>query len=108
MGSEWNTTSLILQDRFLPPKTRGAYDFVDRSNKALRFCRVGARLTQAMTVAGLQNILTELPIVDENEYVFNPSAPSDGWKHGFLHWYPVGGDRGNAGRIKLAGSPENP
>ncbi|HKM83823.1 MAG TPA: hypothetical protein VJY15_23065 [Candidatus Acidoferrum sp.] len=66
------------------------------------------RLTQAMTVAGLQNILTELPIVDENEYVFNPSAPSDGWKHGFLHWYPVGGDRGNAGRIKLAGSPENP
>ena len=33
------------------------------------------------------------------------SAP---WQPGHLHWIPVGKDRGNGGRIKLAGEPMNP
>jgi hypothetical protein len=33
------------------------------------------------------------------------SAP---WQPGKLHWVPVGRDRGNGGRIKLAGEPMNP
>ena len=31
-----------------------------------------------------------------------------GWQPGKLHWIPVGMDRGNGGRIKLAGEPMNP
>ena len=30
------------------------------------------------------------------------------WQPGNLHWIPVGMDRGNGGRIKLAGEPMNP
>ena len=30
------------------------------------------------------------------------------WQPGKLHWVPVGSDRGNGGRIKLAGEPMNP
>src|SRR5206468_3447628 len=30
------------------------------------------------------------------------------WTEGGLHWYAVGGQPGNAGRIKLAGAPEHP
>lgn len=68
----------------------------------------GERAAQALTVKDLGKLLRDLPIIGENDYAFNASNPENGWNEGFLHWYPVGGDRGNAGRIKLAGSPENP
>jgi hypothetical protein len=49
-----------------------------------------------------------LCIVPEPDYRFNAKRPCESWQEGKLHWYPVGADRGNAGRIKLAGAPENP
>jgi hypothetical protein len=70
--------------------------------------KFGERAGHALTTHELGKLLLDLPIVGENDYLFNASNPELGWKEGFLHWYPVGGDRGNAGRIKLAGSPENP
>ena len=63
---------------------------------------------QATETKAIRDLLSSLPIVPENEYVFAESDPERGWRPGHLHWYPVGRDRGNAGRIKLAGSPENP
>lgn len=76
--------------------------------KHINAARFGERAANALTTQDLAKLMDDLPIVAENDYVFNPSNPELGWKEGFLHWYPVGGDRGNAGRIKLAGSPENP
>ena len=50
-----------------------------------------------------------LPIISPEQYQWlsdeQRSAP---WKSGHLHWIPVGKDRGNGGRIKLAGEPMNP
>jgi hypothetical protein len=65
-------------------------------------------LTSATSTKALRDILVPLPIVPEEDYKFSAADPSRGWRAGHLHWYPVGGDRGNAGRIKLAGAPENP
>jgi len=62
----------------------------------------------AMTRKAVDALLSRLPVVGENDYVFNPKDPFQGWVEGSFHWYPVGGERGNAGRIKLAGSPVNP
>ncbi|MBV8126713.1 MAG: hypothetical protein JO114_03500 [Planctomycetaceae bacterium] len=62
----------------------------------------------AITTQAVDALLAPLPIVPEPEYRFNPKSPSDTWQEGKLQWYPVGADRGNAGRIKLAGAPENP
>jgi hypothetical protein len=62
----------------------------------------------ATSSKAIKNLLTQLPIVGENEYLFDASDPERGWVPGYLHWFPVGRDRGNAGRIKHAGSPENP
>ncbi len=62
----------------------------------------------AITSHAVENILATLPIVPESDYAYNPRNPAAGWQEGKLHWYPVGGDGGNAGRIKLASSPENP
>ena len=62
----------------------------------------------ALSREAVDNLMAELPIVGDDEYVFHPDNPSDGWHEDHLHWYPVGGERGNAGRIKLAGAPENP
>lgn len=70
-----------------------------------------AFLTRAVAVTStkaVKDLLASLPVVPEGEYAFDESDPSSGWKEGHLHWYPVGSDRGNAGRIKLALSPENP
>lgn len=64
---------------------------------------MGALSTQAVT-----DLLTVLPIVGDGEYAFERKNPAMGWREGKLHWYPVGGDRGNMGRIKLAGHPEFP
>lgn len=64
--------------------------------------------TKALHSQSVESMLAGLPIVSDNDYVFRPENHADGWQEGFLHWYPVGAERGNAGRIKLAGSPENP
>ena len=49
-----------------------------------------------------------MPVVHETDYVWVDTEPSKGWQFGKLHWIPVGRDRGNAGRIQLAGDPYNP
>lgn len=64
---------------------------------------VGATSTDLM-----ESLLAKLPIVPENDKSFDPTKPEAGWKEGYLHWIPVGRDRGNAGRIKLANQPVNP
>lgn len=69
------------------------------------FLRTAVKANNSRAV---KELIAGLPIVDENAYTYDPTKPERGWKEGHLHWYPVGGDRGNAGRIKLAGSPENP
>jgi hypothetical protein len=65
-------------------------------------------LFEATSTSALRAVVARLPVVPENEYVFDEAAPDRGWRLGHLHWYPIGRDHGNAGRIKLAGSPENP
>jgi hypothetical protein len=62
----------------------------------------------ATSSKAVRDLLSSLPIVAENEYAFNELDPERGWREGHFHWYPVGRERGNAGRIKLAGAPENP
>lgn len=64
--------------------------------------------TRALHSQSVESLLKRLPIVSEDDYVFRPEDHSAGWREGLLHWFPVGAERGNAGRIKLAGSPENP
>jgi len=63
---------------------------------------------QATTVKSIMSLLSQLPIVDENDYAYDPSNPCKNWIEGKLHWIPLGKDRGNAGRIKLASRPEGP
>ena len=41
-------------------------------------------------------------------YIHDHEKPEVGWRSGYLHWIPVGGERGNAGRIKQANQPVNP
>src|SRR5438445_4881835 len=66
------------------------------------------KLLAAKTTPAVDNILGVLPIVSETEYTWTESKPEDGWRAGWLHWIPVGRDRGNAGRVQLAGDPYNP
>jgi hypothetical protein len=63
---------------------------------------------QATTVKSITSLLSQLPIVDENDYAYDPRDPIKNWVQGKLHWIPLGKDRGNAGRIKLASRPEGP
>src|SRR4051812_47512402 len=63
---------------------------------------------KATSSKAIKSLLARLPITPEKDYSFDVDAPQTGWQEGKLHWYPVGRDRGNAGRIKLAGNPENP
>lgn len=62
----------------------------------------------ASTVSAIELLLAKLPIVSEHDKTFDPAQPSLSWKEGRFHWLPVGNDRGNAGRIKLANQPVNP
>src|SRR5215469_5154364 len=62
----------------------------------------------ANTTQSMRSLLAQLPIVDENAFTFNTKDPQSGWQEGKLHWIPLGNDRGNAGRIKLANQGENP
>jgi hypothetical protein len=62
-------------------------------------------LRNARTPADIEALLATIPISS----VDYDSGPLDRiWEPGKLHWLPVGGDRGNAGRIKLANNPVNP
>lgn len=67
-----------------------------------------ARAIKATTSADIDALLAELPIASEHDYVFDEENPEKGWQPGKFHWIPVGGDRGNSGRIKQANLPVNP
>ena len=67
------------------------------------------RLLDARSTAQVEAIMASLPIVSPEEYQwFSADERSGPWQKGKLHWVPVGRDRGNGGRIKLAGEPMNP
>jgi hypothetical protein len=63
---------------------------------------------RAMTVSDVEGLLSQLPITPEDEYTYDPTNPTSGWRPGHFHWIPVGAERGNAGRIKQANQPVNP
>jgi hypothetical protein len=65
-------------------------------------------LLSAKTTAAVEKLLKEIPIVDETAYLWTDADPATGWQPGKVHWIPVGRDRGNAGRVQLAGDPYNP
>ncbi len=68
-----------------------------------------SRLMNARTTAQIEAILSGLPIVPPEQYQWLSADEQSGpWQPGKLHWVPVGRDRGNGGRIKLAGEPMNP
>jgi hypothetical protein len=66
-------------------------------------------LVKARTTAQIETILRQLEVVSSDEYFFDPNGNSTAkWKPGYLHWVPVGSERGNSGRIKLAAEPTGP
>src|SRR4051794_9605906 len=68
-----------------------------------------SRLLSARTTAQVEAVMSGLPIVSLDDYQWlSAKERSSRWKSGSLHWVPVGRDRGNGGRIKLAGEPMNP
>lgn len=67
-----------------------------------------SKLVSSKTSNSIEELLSLLPIIPHDDYVFNPDSPEQDWKNGSFHWQPVGHDRGNAGRIKLANEPINP
>lgn len=68
-----------------------------------------ARVLGARSTAQVEAIMSGLPIVPPEQYQWLSDTDRMGtWKAGYLHWVPVGRDRGNGGRIKLAGEPMNP
>jgi hypothetical protein len=67
------------------------------------------RLLAARTTAQVESLMAALPIVSPDQYQWvSADERSGSWQPGKLHWVPVGRDRGNGGRIKLAGEPMNP
>jgi hypothetical protein len=66
-------------------------------------------LLEARSVTQVEAILSTYPIVDPEAFQLDHDGKAVGkWRDGHLHWLPVGRDRGNGGRIKLAGHPTNP
>lgn len=66
-------------------------------------------ILNASTTDAVTRILKTLPIVDPEDYHLDYGGKIYGeWRDGYLHWLPVGMERGNGGRIKLAGKPTNP
>ena len=63
---------------------------------------------KATTSSDIKGLLSELPIVPDDDYAYTKENPEKGWQPGKFHWIPVGRDRGNAGRITLAATPINP
>jgi hypothetical protein len=67
------------------------------------------RLLSARTTDHLNAVMANLPIVSPDDYQWDYGEKRLGtWRPGHLHWIPVGLERGNSGRIKLAGEPTNP
>ncbi|WP_368506920.1 hypothetical protein [Bradyrhizobium lupini] len=67
------------------------------------------RLSSARSTGQVEAIMAGLPIVPPEQYQWLSDTERAGrWQPGNLHWVPVGRDRGNGGRIKLAGEPMNP
>lgn len=66
------------------------------------------RALHATTTDEVEALLAKLPIVPEDKYTYSEEDPEKAWEEGKFHWLPVGRDRGNAGRIKLANQPVNP
>lgn len=62
----------------------------------------------ATTIPAVDALIAQLPVTDVNKYHYDDETPEKGWVEGNFHWIPVGRDRGNAGRIKLAGKPVYP
>jgi hypothetical protein len=62
----------------------------------------------ATTIPAVDALVAQLPVTDVNCYHYDDENPERGWVAGNYHWIPVGRDRGNAGRIKLAGKPVYP
>lgn len=68
-----------------------------------------ARVLNARTTVQVEAIIAILSIVPPEQYQWDYGGKRIGkWKPGNLHWLPVGLERGNGGRIKLAGEPMNP
>lgn len=66
-------------------------------------------LLNARSISDVETILASYPIVDPEAFQLDHDGkPVGKWRDGHLHWLPVGRDRGNGGRIKLAGHPTNP
>lgn len=67
------------------------------------------RLLAASSTQAVEAALEGFPIVSPDNYQRGHDGEHiGGWREGHLHWLPVGADRGNAGRIKLAGEPTKP
>jgi hypothetical protein len=62
-------------------------------------------LMASATTKAVDDVLSKLPIVDANYYNYDDDLPEKNWTEHCYHWMPVGRDRGNAGRIRLAGKP---
>jgi hypothetical protein len=67
-----------------------------------------AKAIKATTSSDIKGLVSELPIVPDDDYAFTEENPENGWQPGKFHWVPVGRERGNAGRITLAATPINP
>ncbi len=67
-----------------------------------------AAAIKATTSSDVEKLLSRLPITPEDDYTYDEANPEAGWRPGHFHWIPVGGERGNAGRIKQANQPVNP
>ncbi len=76
-------------------------DFVDPT----AFLKDAVRVSNTLE---MEELIGQLPIVPADDYIFDEDEPENTWQAGKFHWLPVGRDRGNAGRIKLANHPVNP
>ena len=65
-------------------------------------------LMASATTKAVDELLNKLPIVDAQSYHYDPDSQDRGWQVGRYHWVPVGRERGNAGRVRLAGRPVYP
>jgi len=64
------------------------------------------QLRNTSTSNDVDVLLAQLPIASDVDY--DSGSIGSIWRPGMLHWVPVGLERGNAGRIKLANNPINP
>lgn len=67
-----------------------------------------SKAIKASTSRDIEILLSQLPITPDDQYSFDEEHSDTAWQPGRFHWIPVGRERGNAGRIKLANQPVNP